>query len=152
LLVFMPEDPSFEDYFRLSAEATRAEQLLAFLLNLNPGAAGDIDPQYVDFEREKGPALASACLLCAGLAATEVLKLLTGRARPARVGRGIYLGPFRGRVRPLKRLPSLTRSLRGRLLRWHAFRGLDGLRRAHQRETRFRCRESVSGRAEDAFL
>lgn len=138
LLVFMPEDPSFDEYFRFAPEATRAEQLLSFLLNLNPGATADIDPRYVDFEKEKGPALASACLLCAGLASTEVLKLLTRRGDPARVGRGIYLDPFRGRVIPLKRLPSLTRSLRGRLIRWRAFRSLDGLRRAHERETRAR--------------
>lgn len=150
LIVFMPGDPSFDDYFRLGAEATRAEQLLAFGLNLNPAMTSELDGRHVDFENEKGPALASACFLCAAVAATEVLKLVTGRGQPARAGRGVYFDPFRGRTLPLRRLPSLTRSLRGRLIRRMAFQRLDSLKRAHEREQRARSASVNAIRVKDS--
>lgn len=134
VIVFMPDGPSFEEYFRIAQGMTRAEKLLAMALGLGPGARGDIDPRRVDAERETGPALASACMLCAAAAATEVLKLVTGRGKLAVSGRGVYFDPLRNRTLRLRGAPSLTGSLRGRLLRWLAFRRFESLGRMHDRE------------------
>ena len=134
VLVFTENGMSFDEYFRLDDQMTRAEQLLAFMLGLIPGLGGDIDPARVDFEAEKGPALVSACLLCAATAATEVLKLICGRGRPAIAPHGLYYDPYRGRVVRLHPRPSLTRSLRGRILRRIVFRRFPGLGLMHTRE------------------
>ena len=73
-------------------------------------------------------------MLCAGAAATEVVKLVTGRGTPARAGRGIYFDLLRNRVLNLKATPSLRGSLRGRFLRWAAFRRMPAIRRMHESE------------------
>jgi len=134
VLVFTAATPSFEEYFGLEAGMTRAEKLAAFALGLAPGLVSDIDPRKVDFEREKGPALASACMLCAAAAATEVLKLVSGRGRQAAAGRGVYFDPLRNRTVVLRRRPPLCSSLRGRFARWFIFRRLNALQRMHDRE------------------
>lgn len=134
VVVFTADGPSFEEYFRIGHGMTRAEKLLALALGLGPGALGDIDPRRIDAEREKGPALASACMLCAAAAATEVLKLITGRGRLAVPGRGVYFDPLRNRMLRLRGAPSLTGSLRGRFMRWRAFRRIESLRRLHECE------------------
>lgn len=134
VIVFTPDGMSFERYFGLESGMTRAEKLMAFALGLGAGLKGDIDPRRVDMERQKGPALASACMLCAAAAATEVLKLVTGRGRLSCAGNGVYIDLLRNRTRALHRRPSLKSSLRGRVLRWLILRKMDALRRMHERE------------------
>ena len=134
LLVFLPDGISFDEYFRIEDSMTRAEQLLAHVLGLAPGMGSDVDPTRVNFEKQQGPALASACLLCAALAATEALKLVTRRGTPAAAPNGVYFDPYRGRTVPLRPRPSLTRSLRGRVLRYAGFRRFPALRAMHERE------------------
>jgi hypothetical protein len=130
----MPRGMSFEEYFRIDEGMTRAEQLLAFALGLAPGLVSDVDPSRVDVAAETGPALASACMACAGVAATETLKLLCGRGVPAAAPRGVYWDLYRGRVRKLRPRPSLTRSLRGRLLRRLCFARYPAFKAMHERE------------------
>jgi molybdopterin/thiamine biosynthesis adenylyltransferase len=134
VLVFTAESVSLEEFFGIDEQMTRAEQLLAFGLGLAPGLVSDVDPSCVDVEHEKGPALASACMLCAAAASTEVLKLICGRGKPSLAPCGTYYDPFRGRTRALRPRPSLTRSLRGRVLRWFAFRRFPAFRVMHERE------------------
>ena len=134
VLVFMPEGPSFEAHFGIGDEMTRAEQLLALALGLAPGLAGDIDPSRVDVGAENGPVLASACMLCAAAAATEVLKLVCRRGRLSTAPRGTYYDPYRGRTYNLRPRPALNRTLRGRLLRWLAFRRYPAFLAMHERE------------------
>ena len=138
LLVFQPAGISFEAYYGIEEDMTRAEMQLAFGLGLAPGLAGDVDPQRVDIAAEHGPALASACFLCAAAAATEVLKLATGRGRVAAAPRGVHFDLFRGRTVPLRPRPSLRRSLRGRILRWFAFRRFPEVKVLHERELALR--------------
>lgn len=140
VIVFTPDGPSFDEYFAINDEMTRAEQLLAFGLGLGPGLKGDMDPSRVDLKNEKGPALASACMLCAAAAATEVLKLVTGRGRPATAGHGVYFDPYRNRTLALKAVPDLKHSLRGRMIRWMAFRRFPEMQALH--ETEKKARES----------
>jgi molybdopterin/thiamine biosynthesis adenylyltransferase len=134
VLVFTPESASFEDFFGISEGMTRGEQLTAFALGLAPGLVGDVDPSRVDVDAQKGPALAPACMLCAAAAAMEALKLICGRGRSALAPRGIYYDPYRGKTVRLRPRPSLTRTLRGRVLRWLAFKRFPALRAMHERE------------------
>jgi molybdopterin/thiamine biosynthesis adenylyltransferase len=134
VFVFLPGSTSFEEHFGIDDEMTRAEQLLAFALGLTPGMVSDVDPSRVDVAAEKGPALASACMICAATAATEVLKLICGRGKPLAAPRGVYFDTFRGRTCSLRPRPSLRRSLRGRVLRWFAFRRFPAFRRMHEQE------------------
>jgi molybdopterin-synthase adenylyltransferase len=143
VLVFTPDGLSFEEYFGLSERMTRAEKLLAFALGLGLGLKSDIDSTRVDFEREKGPAVSSACMLCAAAAATEVLKILTGRGKLAVAGRGIYFDPLRNRTVPLRRSPSIKTSIRGRLTRWLVFRKIHSLRQMHDQE--LSLRDKIAG-------
>lgn len=134
VLVFMPASMPFERFFGIDGEMTRAECLMAMALGLTPGLVSDVDPVHVDIEAQRGPALASSCLLCAAAAGTEVLKLICGRGRPATAPCGTYYDPYRGRTVPLRPRPSLRRSLRGRVLRWLAFRRFPSVRAMHERE------------------
>jgi molybdopterin/thiamine biosynthesis adenylyltransferase len=134
VLVFTPDGPSFDDFFQLDDRMTRAEQLLAFGLGLNPGMIRDVDPRAIDVENERGPALASAVFLCAAAAGTEVLKLLTGRGRVSAARRALYIDPLRGRTLPLARAVSLGRRARGRVLRWLAMRRIPAFQAMHERE------------------
>ncbi len=137
VLVFLPGQTSFDRHFGIDDELTRAEQLLAFALGLTPGIVSDVDPSRVDLAGQKGPALASACMLCAATAATEVLKIVCRRGKPLASPRGVYFDPFRGRTCSLRPRPSL-RSLRGRVLRWIAFRRFPEFRRMHDQEMQAR--------------
>jgi molybdopterin/thiamine biosynthesis adenylyltransferase len=139
LLVFTADGISFDEFFGIDDSMTRAEQLLAMGLALGPGLAGDLDPKRVDFENEKGPALASACLLCAALASTEVLKLVTGRGTVTVAPAGKYFDPFRGQILPLKIQPNFQ-SAEGRTRRDRCFERFPALKAMHVRESLARKR------------
>lgn len=116
LLVFMPDGPSFDDYFRLKGHPP-AEQALRFALGLAPTAQQFTylaEAGHVDLANERGPSTAMGCELCAGVTATEVLKLVLGRG-PIRAVPWVshfdaYLGRLRrtwrpgGNANPLQRL------------------------------------------------
>lgn len=135
VLVFAPDGPSFDEYFRIDDGMTRAEMLAAHALGHGTGFKSDLDPSRVDFHKRTGPALAPACMLCSALASWEVLRLARGepfRATAPRNGR--YVDFFYGRVLPLRPKPSLTRTLRGRMLKHLIFRRMPGLRELHETE------------------
>ncbi|MFH1024383.1 MAG: ThiF family adenylyltransferase [Planctomycetota bacterium] len=134
VLVFVPGGMTFEEYFRIDPGMTRIEMLLAFGLGLGLRPGGGMDPARVDFERGKGPALAPVCFLCSALAGMEVLKIILGRGPVAVAPRGRYHDIYRGSVRPLRRPPLLTRSLRGWFIRKMIFRMFPQARRLHEAE------------------
>lgn len=81
VLNFLPGGMSFNDYFRLN-DGPESEKPLRFLMGLAPARLqmGYLaDPSTVDLARHKGPSTIMACQLCAGVAATEALKILLGR-------------------------------------------------------------------------
>lgn len=139
VLVFLPDGISFDQFFGIDEGMTRAERLMAMALGLTPGMVSDVDPEHVNIEAERGPALAPACLMCAAAAGTEVLKLILKRGRPTAAPCGTYYDPYRARTSPLRPRPSLRRSLRGRLLRWFAFRRFPSVAAMHEREISERC-------------
>lgn len=82
-LYFAPGKMSFESYFKMEG-ASRHEQLLRFIAGLAPKALHRhylIWPDTVNFKQERGPSTIMACELCAGLAGTQVLKILLNRGR-----------------------------------------------------------------------
>ena len=141
---FLPQGISFDRYFGLADEMTRAEQLLAFALGHAPGLVGDVDPSGVDVQKQRGPGLASACLLCAATAATEVLKLVCERGRLCAAPYGVYFDPYRGKTVSLRPRPNLTSSLRGRFLKYLGFRRFPTFRELHVRELEERARAKLA--------
>jgi molybdopterin/thiamine biosynthesis adenylyltransferase len=97
LLNFMPGRMSFGEYFGFD-RCRDAEKPLRFLLGLAPAALHRrylIDPSFVDLAAQRGPSTAMACQLCAGVAATEALKILLKRGQVIAAPRGIHFDAYR---------------------------------------------------------
>ena len=80
VLSFLPGHMSFEEYFRLEG-CDEDEMAVRFLLGLSPAMLQRgylADPTRVDFNARRGPSTIAACQLCAGVTATEALKILLG--------------------------------------------------------------------------
>lgn len=100
VLTFMPGAMTFEQYFRLDGQP-EAEQAVRFLLGLSPRMLQRTyvaDPGAIDLAARRGPSTAMACELCAGLAATETLKLLLGRGTVRAAPRGLHFDAYRNRL------------------------------------------------------
>jgi molybdopterin-synthase adenylyltransferase len=83
VLVFLPSSMSAEDYFGFNDVDPR-EWPLHFLVGLAPAVLQRgylVDKSTVDFAAQRGPSTSMACFLCAGVAATESLKILLGRGK-----------------------------------------------------------------------
>ncbi len=131
LHVFAPDGMDFDTYFGIAPDMTRAERLAAFSVALTPAMAGrQVDPRYVDFQRERGPALVSSVMLCAGLVSTEVLRILLERGTPLAAPSATYVDPMAGRYDVT--LHPRGRGVRAWLLRRLAFMLYPGLRSMDQ--------------------
>jgi molybdopterin/thiamine biosynthesis adenylyltransferase len=100
LLTFMPSGMSFDDYFQLQNQPP-TEQALRFLVGLAPSllhASYLVDAARVRFGDQAGPSTPMACELCAGIAATETLKLLLGRGPVRAAPRGLQFDAYRGKL------------------------------------------------------
>src|SRR5690348_12137475 len=83
LLNFLPGRMTFEQYFRLDG-LSEADQAIKFLLGLSPAMLQRsylADRQAVDLRARKGPSTVMACQICAGMAATEALKVMLNRGK-----------------------------------------------------------------------
>lgn len=100
VLNFLPGSMSFDDYFRLN-DGTEAEKPLRFLMGLAPARLQMgylVDPSTVDLANRKGPSTIMACQLCAGVAATEALKILLGRGPLRAAPKGYHFDAFRNQL------------------------------------------------------
>lgn len=100
VLNFLPGGMSFNDYFRLD-DGPEAEKPLRFLLGLAPARLqmGYLaDPSTVDLANRKGPSTIMACQLCAGVAATEALKILLGRGPVRTAPKGYHFDAYRNKL------------------------------------------------------
>jgi molybdopterin/thiamine biosynthesis adenylyltransferase len=100
VLSFLPGHMSFEQYF-LWAGQPEHEKALRFLVGLAPAGlhrAYLVDPAQVSLEQRRGPSTFMACQLCAGLAATEALKILLGRGQVLCAPRGLQFDAYRNRM------------------------------------------------------
>ncbi|TXH29852.1 MAG: methyltransferase domain-containing protein [Elusimicrobia bacterium] len=129
LLVFTPDGMSADDYFDWRDGMSDLELLIAFFAGLSPTLPHlrYMDPARVDLAAHRGPSVNSACLLCAGLATTEIVRCLTepDQARPAP-----HYTTYDPYLRTLDtgRLWWGNRSPWRRLGRWWAYRRLESAR------------------------
>jgi sulfur-carrier protein adenylyltransferase/sulfurtransferase len=80
-LIFTPDSMSFDDYFGFKDGDTQGNYV-RFLLGLTPAMLHRQylqDPSRVDMMGKRGPSTAIACQLCAGVAASEVVKIILQR-------------------------------------------------------------------------
>lgn len=100
VLNFLPGGMTFEEYFQLG-ELPEEEKALRFLLGLAPAGLHFgylVDPSRVDLANHRGPSTIMACQLCAGVAATEALKILLNRGNVGAAPRGLHFDAYRGKL------------------------------------------------------
>lgn len=100
LLNFLPGKMSFEDYFQLTGHV-EVEKAVRFLVGLAPALLHRhylADKSRVDIRAQKGPSTVMACQLCAGIGATEVLKILLKRGKVWSAPHGIQFDSYRNRL------------------------------------------------------
>jgi len=81
LLVFLPGGMTWQEYFAMDLAKNPEEQYVLFAIGTAPSGShlSYIDPAYVNLREKRGPSLALAVQLCAGVVGAEVLKLLLNR-------------------------------------------------------------------------
>ena len=81
LLVFVPGGMTWQKYFSMDLANSAEEKYVLFAIGTAPRGLqfSYIDTSYVNFQEQRGPSLAPAVQMCAGVVATEVLKLLLNR-------------------------------------------------------------------------
>lgn len=100
LLNFLPGGTGFEDYFQLTG-CSELEKAVRFLVGLAPNVLHRsylADRSRVNLAERRGPSTVMACSLCAGIAATEALKILAGRGRVLAAPHGIQFDAYRNRM------------------------------------------------------
>lgn len=100
LLNFLPGSMTFEDYFRLAGRP-ELEKAVRFLIGLAPALLHRhylADKSRVDLKAHKAPSTGMGCLLCAGIAASEALKILLRRGRVWAAPHGIQFDGYRNKL------------------------------------------------------
>jgi molybdopterin/thiamine biosynthesis adenylyltransferase len=100
LLNFLPGGMTFEDYFGF-ARNSQLEKAIRFFVGLAPARLQMgylVDPSRIDLANHKGPSTAMGCMLCAGVAGTEALKILLGRDRVYSAPWGVHYDAFKNRL------------------------------------------------------
>lgn len=100
LLNFLPGGMTFEEYFRLKGRSEE-EKALRFLLGLSPVMLQRsylADPSTVDLTAHRGPSTGMACQLCAGIAATEALKILLKRGTVRTAPHGVHFDAYKNKL------------------------------------------------------
>jgi molybdopterin/thiamine biosynthesis adenylyltransferase len=101
VLNFLPNGPSFEDYFRLQG-TPEEEWPTRFLVALAPALLHRgylVYPEIVDFKTQRVPSTGLACQLCAGMAGTEALKILLGRGKVRAVPHSLQFDAYTGKLK-----------------------------------------------------
>jgi molybdopterin/thiamine biosynthesis adenylyltransferase len=99
LLNFLPGNMSFEDYFQLGGRP-ELDKAVRFLVGLAPALLHRhylADKTRVDLKARKGPSTVMACQFCAGMAASEALKILLGRGKVWAAPHGIQFDGYRNK-------------------------------------------------------
>ena len=125
VLVFMPGGMTFEQYFRLEG-CDEEEMAIRFLLGLAPAMLQHgylVDRSRVDLAAQRGPSTIAGCQLCAGVMATDVLKVLLGRGTVRAAPHGYQFDAYRNRLIRTWR-PGGNRNLLQRAALWLARRQL----------------------------
>jgi molybdopterin/thiamine biosynthesis adenylyltransferase len=100
LMNFMPGGMTFEEYFQLSGRSN-AEKAIRFLVGFAPSLLHRhylVDATRVSFEEGRGPSTGLSCMLCAGVAAAESIKILLGRGKVWAAPHAVQFDAFSNRV------------------------------------------------------
>lgn len=100
VLNFLPGGMTFEEYFRWEG-CSEDEMALRFLMGLSPAMLQRsylVDRTAVDFKGRKGPSTPMACELCAGMAATQALKILLRRGDVVSAPYGLHFDAYRNKM------------------------------------------------------
>lgn len=107
VLAFSPAGMRADEYFDWSDRQDDFSQTVNLILGTAPAGLhlGQVDFAYVDLERQLGPSFIGACMLCAGVVASQAVSILLGRS-------GVRFAPDY-----LQFDPQSGRAVRGRLRR-----------------------------------
>jgi molybdopterin/thiamine biosynthesis adenylyltransferase len=100
LLNFLPGGMNFEDYFQVAGRP-ELEKAVRFLVGLAPALLHRhylADKTRVNLKERRGPSTVIACQLCAGVAASEVLKILLKRGKVWGAPHGIQFDGYHNKV------------------------------------------------------
>jgi molybdopterin/thiamine biosynthesis adenylyltransferase len=100
LLNFMPGKMTFEEYFQWG-DRPDVDKAIRFVVGLAPAGLHRpylVVPSAVSFAERRGPSTIMACQLCAGVAATEALKILLGRGEVRAAPYGMQFDAYRNRM------------------------------------------------------
>jgi molybdopterin/thiamine biosynthesis adenylyltransferase len=100
LLTFLPGQMTFEEYFQWG-DRPDVEKAVRFVVGLAPAGLHRpylVVPEAVNFAERRGPSTFMACQLCAGIAATEALKILLGRGKVLAAPWGVQFDAYRNRL------------------------------------------------------
>ena len=101
VLSFLPGQMTFEEYFQLEGQS-EFEQGIRFLLGLAPARLhmGYLaDKTRVNLQQRRGPSTGMACQICAGVAATEALKILLRRGEVLAAPWGFQFDAYKNRFK-----------------------------------------------------
>jgi len=99
-LAFLPGKMSYEQYFRFEGKSEQ-DQYIQFLIGLSPGMLQQgylVEQSALDFDAKKGPSTPMAVNLCAGIAGTNVVKILLQRGDVLCAPRGLHFDAFRNKM------------------------------------------------------
>jgi molybdopterin/thiamine biosynthesis adenylyltransferase len=131
VLNFVPGGMTFEEYFCWNG-CTDDEMALRFLIGLSPAMLQRgylMDRRAVNFRERKGPSTPMACEICAGVAATQALKILLGRGKLVKVPYGLQFDAYRNKMMMTWR-PGGNRNPIQRLALWIAAKQVSAMGRA----------------------
>lgn len=100
LLNFMPGKMTFEQYFQWGT-LPEIDKAIRFVVGLAPAGLHRpylVEPAAVSFAERRGPSTIMACQLCAGVAATEALKILLQRGDVRAAPYGMQFDAYRNRM------------------------------------------------------
>jgi molybdopterin/thiamine biosynthesis adenylyltransferase len=100
LLNFLPGKMTFEEYFQWG-ELPDLDKAIRFMVGLAPAGLHRpylVMPEAVNFDERRGPSTFMACQLCAGIVATEALKILLGRGGVLAAPHGMQFDAYRNKL------------------------------------------------------
>ena len=100
LLNFLPGGMTFEEYFGWG-DLPEADKAIRFVVGLAPAGLHRpylVVPRAVNVAERRGPSTIMACQLCAGIAATEALKILLGRGAVRAAPHGMQFDAYRNKL------------------------------------------------------
>ncbi|WP_153170239.1 ThiF family adenylyltransferase [Thauera sp. 2A1] len=105
LLNFLPGEMTFEEYFGFAGQ-DELERALRFFIGLAPARlqmAYLADPSNIDLAARHGASTIMGCMLCAGVAGTEAVKILLGRGKVLPAPWSVHYDAYLNRLSRLHR-------------------------------------------------